>query len=76
LLTSIVNVSVDTEFSVLGDEFGEVFDGAVALVFNGFVFVVGGVEFYGWETGDFVGDVVGGGVDFGDGDGGVGVEGC
>ena len=68
-------------FPVLLDESGEVFDGARAAVEDGRVLAAGGEELDGWEALDFVGDVVGCGVDFGDcyfgGEGGVfGVEGC
>ena len=57
--------------AVLGDELGEVLDRAGAGVVDGGVLLAGGVEFDGGEAGDFVGDVVEGRVDFGDGDFGL-----
>lgn len=58
--------------AVLLDELGEVFDGARAGVGDWFLFATGGEEFDGREALDFVGDVVGCGVHFGDGDFGAG----
>ena len=59
---------IDLVLAVLLYEGGEVLDGAGAAVDNGVGFAAGGEELDGWEAGNFVGDVVGGGVDFGDGD--------
>ena len=68
-------VGVDLEFAFLADELGDVSDAAVARVFDRGVFGAGGEELDGGEARDLVRDVVGGGVDFGDGDRVVDVEG-
>ena len=67
LVIDLWDVGVDFVRAVLGDELGEVLDGAGAGVVDGGVLLAGGVEFDGGEAGDFVGDVVEGRVDFGDG---------
>lgn len=55
-------------FAVLLDEGREILDGARARVRDRVGFGAGGEELDGGEAGDLVGDVVGGRVDFGDGD--------
>ncbi len=63
---------IDLVFAVFLDEGGEILDGAGAAVDDGLGFGAGGEELDGWEAGDFVGNIVGGGVDFGNGNlGGV-----
>jgi hypothetical protein len=54
--------------TLLGDETDEIFDGAVTRVGDGRVFLASGVQFEGGEALDVaVGDVVGGGIAFGNG---------
>jgi hypothetical protein len=61
--------------TVLGDEGGEVLDGAGTAVLDGLTLAVGGEELDGGETLNLVGNVVGGCIDLGDGDlVGVGLE--
>ena len=70
-----LSVSGNLVATVLGDEGGEVLDGAGTAVLNGLTLAVGGEELDGGETLDLIGDVVGGGIDLGDGDlVGVGLE--
>lgn len=73
-------VGIDFVFSVLLDEVGEILNGARAGVVDGVGFGAGREELDGGEALNLVRDVVGGCVDFGDGnlfgEGGVGsVEG-
>ena len=70
------NLDRHLELAVFLDELGEVLDGAITLVFDRRVLGAGGEELDGGEALDLIGDVVGRGIDFGDGDGGVGVEGA
>ena len=67
-----VSVSVVLVFAVGLDESGEVLGGAGTGVGQRLGLATGGEELDGWETGDLVRDVVGGGVDFGDDNFGVG----
>lgn len=67
-LVVLALVSISLVFPVLLDEVCEILDGAGAGVGDWVVLAARGEELDGWEAGDLVGDVVGGGVDFGDGD--------
>lgn len=58
----------DLVAAVVADEVGESLDGAGAVVLYGLGLVAGLEELDGGEAGDVIGDVVGGGVDLGDGD--------
>jgi hypothetical protein len=53
--------------TVLCDEFNEIFDSAGTVVCNWGVLLSGGVEFDGWETLDLIWNIVGSGVNLGDG---------
>jgi hypothetical protein len=70
-----LGVSGNLVATVLGDEGGEVLNSAGTAVLDGLTLAVGGEELDGRETLDLVGNVVGGGIDLGDGDlVGVGLE--
>lgn len=62
------HVGVDAVLAAVLDEVGQVLDGAGAVVVDGAVLGAGGVQLDGGEAGDILGDVVGGGIDLGDGD--------
>lgn len=73
-------ISISLVLAVLLDEVGQILDGAGARVGDGRILAAGGEELDGWEAGDLVGNIVGGGVDFGNCDfggegGGAGIEG-
>jgi hypothetical protein len=68
-------VGVNLVGAFLLDELGEILNGAVALVCDGVGLVAGDKELEGGEALDLIRNVVGGGVDLGDGDlGGGGLE--
>lgn len=77
-LLGTTSKTVNLVLTVLLDEGDQVLDGAVTSVLNGRVLGASGVDLDGREASDGVGDIVGGGVDLGDGDLlaqlGVGVE--
>lgn len=64
-------VGINFVLSILLDEGGQVFDGTRALVNDGAVLLAGGEKFDGWEAGNLVWNVIGGGIYFGDGDLGI-----
>jgi len=68
LLGVVGDVGVDLVLAVLLDEGCEILDGARARVRDWVGLCASGEELDGGEAGDLVGDVVGGRVDFGDGD--------
>jgi hypothetical protein len=63
-----LGVSGNLVATVLGDEGGEVLNSAGTAVLDGLTLAVGGEELDGRETLDLVGNVVGGGINLGDGD--------
>lgn len=68
LAVILAHVDVGGVLAVVLDELSEVLDGAGTGVDDGFGFAAGGEQLDGGEALDLVGDVVGRGVDFGDGD--------
>jgi hypothetical protein len=60
--------SGDLVAAVVADELGKGLDGAGTAVLNGLVLGAGLEELDGREAGDVIGNVVGGGIDLGDGD--------
>ena len=62
---------INLVLSVLLDEVGKVFDSPCAGVLNRRVFGTGREQLDGGEASNWVGDIVGGGIDLGDGDLGV-----
>lgn len=68
IFSRLIHIRIDLVFTVLLDEGCEILDCAGAAVVDGGVFGAGGEELDGGEALDLVGDVIGGCVDFGDGD--------
>jgi hypothetical protein len=62
-----LGVGVDLVLAVLLDEVGKILDGSGPGVVNRDIFGTGGEELDSWEALDLLGDVVGGGINLGDG---------
>lgn len=65
------NPRVNLVLSAITHEIREILDRAGTLVFDWRILCACGIKLDGGEAGDLVGDVVGGGIDLGDGDLGV-----